>query len=85
VTPEGGRPVELWFDRTSHLLIRLVDRAGPPPMTITASDYRRVDGVMVAYRITARTMDGTILDEGIVDSIAFGPVDRRLFAPPERR
>lgn len=84
VTPEGGRPVELWFDRTSHLLVRVVDRAGTPPVMVTASDYRPVDGVMVAFRMTVRTMDGTIVDEGIVDSVAFGPVDRTLYAPPER-
>jgi hypothetical protein len=30
-------------------------------------------------------VDGTIVDEDIVDSIDFGPVDRGLFAPPTPR
>jgi hypothetical protein len=82
VAPEGGRPVELWFDRNTHLLARIVDRTGPPPVTITASDYRRVGGVLVAFGATVRTIDGTVVDEGRIDSIEFGPVAPRLFDPP---
>jgi hypothetical protein len=82
VAPQGGRPVELWFDKASHLLARIVDRTGSPPVAISASDYRRVSGVMVAFGATVRTMDGTIVDEGRIDSIEYGPVDPRLFDPP---
>ena len=85
VTPEGGRPVELWFDKDTHLLARIVDRTGPPPVTISASDYRRAGGVLVAFGATVRTMDGTIVDEGRIESAEFGPVDRSLFDPPAPR
>ena len=52
VKPYGGKARELWFDRRSHLLGRIVDRSGPRPVTVSLSDYRRVGPVQVAMRFT---------------------------------
>jgi hypothetical protein len=82
VKPWGGKPRELWFDRRDHLLSRMVDRAGPRPVTVELSDYRRVGPVRVAFRFT--TNDGNPADaqERQVDSLAFPPADRAMFSLP---
>ena len=82
VTPRGGRPMELWFDRTSHLLGRVVDSQGTPPMTVTAGDYRRIDDMAVAFALDVSGPDGKIVDRGRVTSIRCGPIDSKLFDPP---
>lgn len=51
VQPGGGEPRELWFDRKSHLLRRIVDRAGPQTSALQVSDYRKVGPVLIAFRI----------------------------------
>lgn len=58
VTPGGGRPMELWFDRATHLLARVVDSHGTPPMTVTAGDYRRIDDMAVAFALDVSGPDG---------------------------
>ncbi len=82
VTPRGGRPMELWFDRSSHLLARVVDTLGKPPMTVTAGDYRRIDNMAVAFALDVSGPDGKVADRGRVTSISCGPIDETLFDPP---
>lgn len=82
VTPGGGRPVELWFDRSTHLLARIVDREGQPAVSVEASDYRPVGPLLIPFGATLRTMDGTVVDRGQIESIEFGAVDPRLLDPP---
>ncbi|WP_068879077.1 MULTISPECIES: hypothetical protein [unclassified Phenylobacterium] len=85
VEPMGGRPLELWFDRRTHLLGRIVDYAGPQPVAVSLSDYRRVGDVLVAFRAVVTGPSGTVLDEGKVDMVDHRPVDRSVFAPPKPR
>jgi hypothetical protein len=82
VTPRGGRPMELWFDRSSHLLARVVDTFGKPPMTVTAGDYRRIDKMAVAFALDVSGPAGKVADRGRVTSISCGPIDEKLFNPP---
>ena len=82
VTPRGGRPMELWFDRSSRLLARVVDTHGKPPMTVTAGDYRRIDNMAVAFALDVSGPDGEVADRGRVTSISCGPIDEKLFDPP---
>lgn len=82
ITPEGGRPLEYWFDRRSHLLLRVIDNQGPRPVVVEASDYRRAGAISVAFALTTRDADGAILDQGAVTSLRCGPVDEALFAAP---
>lgn len=81
--PQGGRPVELWFDASTHLLARIVDAAGPRPVTVGLSDYRRVGDVLIAFRAVVTGEDGAVLDEGRVGAVEHRPVERSVFAPPE--
>lgn len=83
VTPEGGRGAELWFDRKTHLLGRVVDRQGPQPVTVEISDYRKVGDVLVAFRGVVRGPDGRVLDEGRVETVEFAqPPPAAAFDPP---
>lgn len=83
IVPAGGRAAEYWFDQASHLLTRVVDRTGTPAVSVEVSDFRRIGGVLAAFRLVVRTMDGTIVDEGQVEWVAYGPVDPALFDPPQ--
>jgi len=82
VEPQGGRPVELWFDRKSQLLGRIVDRGGPMPVTVTLSDYRKVGDVLIAFRGVVTGPDGKVLDEGQVSVVEHRTIDRNLFTGP---
>jgi hypothetical protein len=77
VKPWGGEARELWFDRRTHLLGRMVVR-GAKPRTIELSDYRKVGPVRVAFRLTSD--DGAPLR--LVESLDFKPADRAIFSLP---
>lgn len=49
ITPKGGRPFDMWFDATSYLLDRIVEKGGTETQTTHFSDYRTVGGVKVSY------------------------------------
>ncbi|MBI2841672.1 MAG: aspartyl protease family protein [Acidobacteria bacterium] len=49
ITPKGGRPFEMWFDATSYLLDRTVEKGGTETQTTHISDYRTVGGVKLPY------------------------------------
>jgi hypothetical protein len=82
VKPWGGNARELWFDRRTHLLARMVDRSGPRPTTQQLSDYRRVGPIMVAFQTTTDTGDGP--RQRRLDSVVFAPADRALFSLPRQ-
>src|SRR6185295_16356002 len=48
VTPKGGDKFDAWFDAKTHLLSRVVEMQGSVAMTTTLSNYRKVDGVLLA-------------------------------------
>lgn len=81
--PQGGRPVELWFDASTHLLARIVDKAGPQPVTVSLSDYRKVGDVLIAFRALVTGPTGAVLDQGQVSTVEHRPVERSAFAMPE--
>lgn len=86
VMPQGGRPLEVWFDNRTHLIQRVVDTHGTPPVRIEAGDYRRgAGGLIVAYRLEVFGQDGALVDRGTVASFQCGPIDGAIFAPPTIR
>lgn len=80
VKPYGGDARDLWFDRRTHLLARMVDRSGPRPVTATFSDYRRVGPVMVAFQTAIEGAEGPKVRR--LDGVVFAPSDRGLFSLP---
>jgi hypothetical protein len=50
IKPRDADPFEVWFEQSSHLLVRMVDLTGPQPQTSYFSDFREVDGVLVPFQ-----------------------------------
>ncbi|THD80998.1 MAG: hypothetical protein E7812_06225 [Phenylobacterium sp.] len=82
VKPWGGTARELWFDRRSHLLARMVDRNGPAPVALAVSDYRKVGPVRVAFHLTPEDAASIQAPDREVESLDFGPADRARFSLP---
>lgn len=82
IVPQGGRALEVWFDRRTHLIQRVVDTHGSPAVRVDASDYRSAGGLMVAYRLDVFGPDGTVADRGAVISFRCGAIDSSIFDPP---
>ncbi len=61
-TGDGRYPVNLYFDKKSGLLARMVRYADSPvglsPTQIDYADYREVAGVQIPYRVTVTWLDG---------------------------
>ncbi len=51
VTPVGGKAFEAWFDAADHLLARTVEGQGSQTVTTFFSDYRPVDGALLAGKV----------------------------------
>jgi hypothetical protein len=82
VQPLGGQPRELWFDRKTGLLGRMVDASGVRPLTVEISDYRKVGPVLAPFRAVAYGADLPAPRERRRESIDFRPADRSLFSLP---
>jgi hypothetical protein len=82
VHPNGGEPRELWFDRKTGLLGRIVDPDGKAPLTVEVSDYRRVGGVQVPFRFV--TFGGGLPKpvERVLDAVDFKAVPREVYSLP---
>lgn len=88
-TTPGLLPVNLYFDDTSHLLVRVVrwneTLVGPVPTEINYGDYRTVAGIQMPFTWTATQtyMQMTITLREVSANV---PVDASRFAkPPEFR
>lgn len=82
VQPAGGEPRELWFDRATGLLGRIVDHAGPRSVTTELSDYRRVGAVRMPFAYTTYGGDPTRPQVRKIDALDFKAADRALFSLP---
>ena len=82
---QGQPPVELYFDRQSSLLVRLVRYAESPlgrnPCRIDYADYRDVDGVQVPFRLTV-SQPGSTSTTRVKQVQQNVPIDEARFAKP---
>ena len=83
VTPEGGRPFDLWIDSSSHLIVRAVEKAGTRTSTTYYTDYREVQGLKLAHNLRVNLGDPKYDTVLTIDSVAFnGAVESAQFAMP---
>lgn len=84
VTPPGSKlPLELWFDRTTHVLAREIQAVGPVVNTVVLSQYRAVHGLMMPYTVHVDNTNGNNADVSIT-AISFNPPDAsRYLSRPE--
>ncbi len=82
ITPKGSKPLEVWFDHKTHLMVSAVDRSGPTATVMTASDYRNVEGLMVPFHISGSDGNPKHHQEAQLSGVNLAPVDLNTFAPP---
>ena len=56
--PKSSLPIDVWFDRPTHLPVEVVQKAGPMVTTVTMADFKPVDGLMIPYRVDTSTNTG---------------------------
>jgi hypothetical protein len=57
-TPPGGQPFTAWFDATTHLLDRVLQRNGTEVATTFFSDYRAIEGCKIVGKIVVDDGNG---------------------------
>jgi hypothetical protein len=80
--PKSSLPIDVWFDRSTHLPVKVVQTAGPMVTITTMAEYRPVNGLMFPYRIdtSSNTGDNTSFTATSVD-INPPSADAQLDAP----
>lgn len=61
MTPKEGKPETLYFDKKTHLLIKmefeLTTAMGTMSVVAMPSDYKRVDGILIPHKIVQEVID----------------------------
>ena len=85
ITPKGGLVFEAWFDASTHLLARAIEKQGSMLVTTTLSDYREIDGVKLPFKVVVDTGNGEkYLQTVSVTHAAFEPAqDASTYAAPK--
>jgi hypothetical protein len=83
VTPPGSKPRRLEFDKKTGYLLRLITKSDQMTITTTNSDYRDVDGMMVAFK-SVQEVAGAAANTATVtiDSLLLGDIPDSQFTPP---
>lgn len=83
ITPPGGKPRRLEFDKQTGLLTRLIQRNDQVTVINTSSDYRKVGGTMLPFKSVQEVIGAAQNTATItVDSVAFADIPDDRFVPP---
>ena len=84
ITPQEGRPFDLWIDATTHLFDRTVEKGEIETRTNYFSDYRTVAGVKLPFAIRSTNGEEKYDQTIAVEKVEFNvPVQGALFRMPE--
>jgi hypothetical protein len=84
ITPDGGRPFELWINTETKLIERMVEREAATTRIEYYSDLRDVAGVKIPFRVRASREDARHDEFITVDSMEFNvPLTDVRFTKPE--
>ena len=72
IAPGSKLPMDLWFDRSTHMLARASQATGPVVNTSTFSGYRPVRGLMIPYQIHVDNTNGNNSDTQVT-AVAIDP------------
>jgi hypothetical protein len=83
VTPPGGKPRRLEFDKRTGLLTRAIQKNDQVTVTNVSSDYRAVNGTMMSFKST-QEVSGAASNSATVtiDSVLFADIPDDRFSPP---
>jgi hypothetical protein len=56
IIPDGGDPIDLWFDNTRHNLVRTVEHTSSVPEITDFSDFRKAGNVVLSF--VSKASDG---------------------------
>jgi PDZ domain len=83
ITPQGGRPYDLWVNRKTNLVEQLAEREASATRIETYSDYRDVGNVRVPYAVLISRGDSRYDQLFALDRIEFDtPLDNAAFSQP---
>jgi len=84
ITPEGGRPFDLWIDSTTYLIDHEVEKADIETRTSYFSDYRTVNAVKVPFAVRSTNGDQKYDQFIVAEKIEFNvPVEEARFRMPQ--
>ncbi len=81
--PKSSLPVDVWFDRATHLPVKAVQTAGPMVTIMTMDDFRPVQGLMIPYRVGTSTNTGNSTSFTATSVDANPPGGASHFAAPK--
>jgi len=80
--PRGGNPTDVWFDRSTHLVARLISHPGTTQAFETdLSDYRSVDGAAIPFSVVLRDPQGNAFATSVARADANVDVANRFAMP----
>jgi len=84
ITPQGGRPFDLWFDATTYLIDHTVEKADIETRSTYLSDYRTVHGVKVPFALRSTNGDTKYDQFAELEKVEFNaPVEDAQFRMPQ--
>jgi len=83
VTPNGGRPFQMWVDGGTHLLDRIVEPGAEETDTTFFSDYRSVSGLVLPYQTRVSVGDPRYDTISVTQAVTVNaPVSPKTFDLP---
>jgi Aspartyl protease/PDZ domain len=83
ISPEGGRPFDLWVDAETFMTARVAERNSRELRTTLTSDYRNVEGRMLPFAVRVTNGDVKYDTTVKVESVKFeDQAAQTAFAPP---
>ncbi len=89
VERDSYRDVNLFFDKEKNLLVKMETRGkdlmgGGDEFTATTlyEDYKRIDGIMVAHKVTVKRDDKTFVESTVTEIKLSEKLDDNLFEKP---
>src|SRR6185312_920566 len=58
--PKISVPFEMWFDKTTHLPVQMIQAFGPAVAKRTFEDYRDVGGLKIPFKVEETDLDGNV-------------------------
>jgi Aspartyl protease/PDZ domain len=84
ITPQGGRPFDLWIDATTHLIDHTVEKADIETRTTYLSDYRAVNGVKVPFAVRSTNGETQYDQFFTLEKVEFNvPIQEAQFRMPQ--
>jgi len=84
ITPQGGRPFDVWIDATTFLFDHTVEKTDIETRTTYFSDYRTVQGVKVPYAVRSTNGEEKYDQFFALEKVEFNvPIEEARFRMPQ--